>query len=30
MGNPFVHVELSSDDTGKSKEFYSKVFDWGF
>ncbi len=28
MGNPFVHVELSADDVGAAKAFYSKVFDW--
>jgi hypothetical protein len=28
MGNPFVHVELSTTDLGKAKEFYGKLFDW--
>jgi len=28
MANPFVHLELSSTDVGKSKTFYSKLFDW--
>ena len=28
MANPFVHVELSTTDLGKAKEFYSKLFDW--
>jgi predicted enzyme related to lactoylglutathione lyase len=28
MGNPFVHCELSADDLGAARKFYSKVFDW--
>jgi predicted enzyme related to lactoylglutathione lyase len=28
MGNPFVHVELSSTDLGKAKPFYKSLFDW--
>ena len=28
MTNPFVHVELTSTDVNKSKEFYGKLFDW--
>ena len=28
MGNPFVHMELSTDDVGAAKKFYKKVFDW--
>ena len=28
MGNPFVHVELNTDDVGKAKKFYLKLFDW--
>ena len=28
MANPFVHVELSTDNPGKAKEFYKKIFDW--
>jgi len=28
MGNPFVHCELSADDVGGARKFYSKVFDW--
>jgi predicted enzyme related to lactoylglutathione lyase len=28
MGNPFVHIELESDDVAKSKKFYKKLFDW--
>jgi uncharacterized protein len=28
MANPFVHLELSSTDLGKSKKFYGELFDW--
>jgi predicted enzyme related to lactoylglutathione lyase len=28
MPNPFVHVELNSQDLQKSKDFYGKLFDW--
>jgi predicted enzyme related to lactoylglutathione lyase len=28
MGNPFVHVELHTQDPGKAKNFYGKLFDW--
>lgn len=28
MGNPFVHIELNTDDLGVAKKFYKKVFDW--
>jgi hypothetical protein len=28
MANPFVHVELLTNDTGKAKAFYKKLFDW--
>lgn len=28
MANPFVHVELNTQDLGKAKDFYSKLFDW--
>lgn len=28
MGNPFVHVELSSADLPASKGFYGALFDW--
>jgi predicted enzyme related to lactoylglutathione lyase len=28
MANPFVHVELSTNDLTRAKEFYSKLFDW--
>jgi predicted enzyme related to lactoylglutathione lyase len=30
MGNPFVHMELSTDDTDAAIKFYKKVFDWKF
>ena len=28
MANPFVHIELQTRDLARSKEFYSKLFDW--
>jgi predicted enzyme related to lactoylglutathione lyase len=28
MANPFVHVELNTQDLPKAKEFYAKLFDW--
>ena len=28
MGNPFVHVELMSNDIGQAKTFYQSLFDW--
>lgn len=28
MSNPFVHVELHTDDLAKAKKFYSELFDW--
>jgi len=28
MPNAFVHVELSTTDVAKAKEFYSRLFDW--
>ena len=28
MGNAFVHVELSTTDSGKAKAFYTKLFSW--
>jgi predicted enzyme related to lactoylglutathione lyase len=30
MGNPFCHVELSTDDVLKAKKFYKGLFDWKF
>lgn len=28
MANPFVHVELATNDLPRAKEFYRKLFDW--
>jgi predicted enzyme related to lactoylglutathione lyase len=28
MANPFVHVELMTNDMSKAKEFYNGLFDW--
>lgn len=28
MANPFVHVELSTTDIAKAKDFYGKLFTW--
>ena len=28
MPNPFVHIELMSNDVGKAKTFYGKLLDW--
>jgi uncharacterized protein len=28
MANPFIHVELSTTDPAKAKEFYGKLFTW--
>ena len=28
MANPFVHVELHTNDIAKAKTFYSKLFGW--
>jgi len=28
MANPFVHVELHTQDTQKAKKFYTGLFDW--
>ena len=30
MGNPFVHIELSTDDVARAKDFYGSIFDWKF
>src|SRR5262245_54890011 len=30
MGNPFCHVELSTDAPAKAREFYGKLFQWKF
>lgn len=28
MGNPFVHVELQTQDPARAKGFYAGLFDW--
>lgn len=28
MANPFVHIELQTQDLKKSKKFYAGMFDW--
>ena len=28
MGNPFVHIELTTSDAKKAKTFYGALFDW--
>lgn len=28
MPNPFVHVELNSNNVAKARDFYSHLFDW--
>ncbi|MDD5328654.1 MAG: VOC family protein [Sulfuricella sp.] len=28
MANPFVHVELATNNIGKAKEFYGQLFKW--
>ena len=28
MGNPFVHLDLSTDDVGAAKKFYKSIFKW--
>jgi len=28
MGNPFVHVELHTQDPQRAKKFYKELFDW--
>jgi predicted enzyme related to lactoylglutathione lyase len=30
MGNPFVHIELNTDDVAKAQKFYKGLFDWAF
>src|SRR5262249_60099099 len=30
MNNAFCHIELSTDNPGKAKEFYGKLFSWKF
>ena len=28
MANPFVHIELETNDVAQAKDFYQKMFDW--
>lgn len=28
MPNPFVHIELASDDVAKAKSFFASLFEW--
>jgi hypothetical protein len=28
MANPFVHIELNSNDVGKARPFYAALFGW--
>ncbi len=28
MANPFIHIELQTEDPEKSKKFYAAMFDW--
>lgn len=28
MPNPFIHIELQTQDLGKAKAFYAALFDW--
>ena len=28
MANPFIHIELQSNDLAKARAFYAKLFDW--
>ena len=28
MANPFVHIELATQDVAKAKSFYQSLFDW--
>lgn len=28
MGNPFIHVELATEDLPRAKQFYKSLFDW--
>ena len=28
MANPFVHIELNTNDLPKARSFYAKLFDW--
>ncbi len=28
MANPFVHIELQTQDLARAKDFYTRLFDW--
>lgn len=28
MGNPFIHVELATEDPPRAKQFYKSLFNW--
>lgn len=30
MGNPFVHLDLTTSDPAAAKKFYKSIFDWKF
>ena len=30
MGNPFVHLDLTTGDVAAAKKFYGAIFDWQF
>jgi predicted enzyme related to lactoylglutathione lyase len=30
MGNPFVYVQLQTQDLSKAKDFYRELFDWTY
>jgi len=30
LGNPFCHIELSTEDVAKAKKFYKGIFEWTF
>jgi hypothetical protein len=30
MGNPFVHLDLTTGDVAAAKAFYGAIFDWKF
>lgn len=30
MGNPFIHIDLQTDDVARTKDFYGRLFDWKF
>ncbi|MFM9835706.1 MAG: VOC family protein [Methylophilaceae bacterium] len=30
MANPFLHIELQTNDVTEAKKFYTSLFDWSF